>query len=69
MDTTHLEALQLRLSNERARLRSAKSKNEIAIRKVFVAQCEKEITGEFKRLGIEDCAEMSDDELMEELMG
>lgn len=64
----HLDTLQLRLSNERARLNSAKSRQEKEIRKVFVNQCEKEIAKELKSLGIEDYATMSDDELMKELM-
>lgn len=66
----HLSALQLRLSNERARLAAATRPGEIELRKVWVAQIEKEIE--------QECAyfmpearniEMSDDELLEQLRG
>lgn len=62
-DLTHLNALQLRLSHERARPQSA-------IRAVWIAQIEKEIAGEMKFLGIAQAPalEISDDELMAELM-
>lgn len=59
----HLDALQLRLSNERCRLAAATSPKEIAQRKVWVAQIEKEIAGEIEFLG----QEMSDAELLAEL--
>lgn len=41
--TSHLNALQARLSNERSRLASATTDAERAMRTVWVAQCEKEI--------------------------
>ena len=41
-----MHALQLRLSNERARLAAATRPGEIAMRKVWVAQIEKEIEQE-----------------------
>jgi hypothetical protein len=70
-DTTHLDALQVRLSNERNRLAAAKTDGERELRRVYVAQCEKEIAGEKAFLGIVDApaAAMSDDELLAELLG
>ena len=64
----HLSALQLRLSNERARLAAATSPGEIAMRKVWVAQIEKEIAQE--RVHVIPEArniDMTDDELLEQL--
>lgn len=72
----HLNALELRLSHERGYLAQAKRPQEIEIRKVWIAQIEKEIAGEKKFLaehyGIEfpatlDEILMSDDELLAEL--
>ena len=64
----HLSALQLRLSNERARLAAATRPGEIDLRRVWVAQIEKEI--EQERVYVMPEArniEMSDDELLEQL--
>lgn len=58
-DTSHLDALQLRLSHERDRLARAKTEQEREMRRVWVAQIEKEI-------GLE--RDMTDDELLAELM-
>lgn len=72
--TSHLEALQFRLSNEKSRLNNAKNKNEKTFRETLVAQIEKEIQGEIKFLeskGIKvdmSVEQMSDDELMAELL-
>lgn len=72
--TSHLEALQFRLSNEKSRLNNAKNKNEKTFRETLVAQIEKEIQGELKFLeskGIKidtSVEHMSDDELMAELL-
>lgn len=63
MDTTHLIALQIRLSHERARFAADGSQ----IRKVWIAQIEKEIVREEAHLGMESLPEMSDDELLKEL--
>ena len=67
MDTTHLIALQTRLSHERARFAADGS----AIRKVWISQIEKEITNEYAFLGIAQPTqaemEMSDDDLLREL--
>ncbi len=63
----HLDALNVRLSNERARLASAKTPKEVEARKVTVAQVEKEIEGELKFLGltVETASDLSDDELLD----
>lgn len=50
----HLDALNLRLSNERVRLANAKSEGERELRKVWIAQLEKEVAGEIQFLGTED---------------
>lgn len=64
-DTSHLNALELRLSNERIRLANAKGETERQLRTVWIAQIEKEISAEQEFLtGIEGEAEMSDDELL-----
>lgn len=71
-DLSHLTALRTRLSNERNYLALATSAKEIAIRTVWVAQCEKEIAGELAFLGLEAdpidaINDMSIDELFAEL--
>lgn len=53
-DTTHLHALELRLSHERERLRCARSGPERDLRAVWVAQIEREIADERRFLGIAD---------------
>lgn len=65
---THLEALQLRLSSENARLFAAKGAREINFRAQVVAGIEKEIKAEYKFLA-SDCVEctLTDDELLTEL--
>jgi hypothetical protein len=64
--TTHLDALELGLSNERIRLANAKTKSEESIRTVWVKQYEKEIEDEKKFLGIvePDLSDMSDNDLL-----
>lgn len=64
--TEHINALYLRLSNERLRVASAKSVQEIQLRKVWVSQIEKEIAGELKFSGSDE-ARITDDELLAEL--
>lgn len=74
MNTSHLDAILFRLSNERARLSQATSLKEIEMRKVWVAGIEQELANEYKFLGIkpqtlaEVLSEISDDELLLELM-
>lgn len=66
---THLNALKINLSNERARMETAKSSKERELRAVWVKQLEKEIENEMKFLGvIETEIEISDDDLFNELM-
>ena len=62
---SHLNALQLSLSNERMRLAAARTEGEKALRSVWVTQMEKEIKGEeeFLSAGL-DCS-LNDDELLE----
>ncbi len=60
----HLDALELRLSQERERLARAKTDSERAARKVWIAQIEKEITGEKQFLNDGD---ISLDDLRDEL--
>lgn len=64
-DLTHLDALTSRLAREKARLASAKTESERALRTVWVSQCEKEIAAEYKFLGIEPVVsnELSNDDL------
>lgn len=70
-DTTHLDALELRLSNERQRLAKTRSKSERALREVWCIGIEVEIRNERKFLGLPDnLAEieaLSDDDLLAEL--
>jgi hypothetical protein len=70
VDTSHLVALQTRLSHERARLNNAKTPREIASRTVTVQGIEREIAGEYKFLGMtppDELPAMSDDDLLAEL--
>lgn len=60
----HLNALNLRLSNERIYLQNAKNNKEKELRKVWIAQIEKEIASEQK---FNKDAEISDDDLLSEL--
>jgi hypothetical protein len=67
-DLSHLNALTIRLNNERARLAKARhhgNANEVTLRTAWIAQVEKEITAEEKLLGI-DASDItiSDDELL-----
>lgn len=63
---THLNALELRLSNERGYLAKSKTKGERELRRVWIAQIEKEIAGERAFVVKQD--NMSDDELLAELL-
>jgi len=69
-DTSHLNALRVRLSHEQDRLNRAKTGREKEFHSVRVKQCQKEIAGELKFLGLEETVlpEMTDDELLAELM-
>lgn len=60
----HLNALELRLSNERARYAA----QPLEIRKVWIAQIEREIAMEKHLLGITESAEeISDEDLLKAL--
>lgn len=69
MNTAHLSALNVRLSNEKVRLANAKTARERDLRAVWVAQIEKEIAHERAlQVFVEDPAlQMTDDELLEAL--
>jgi len=69
-DTSHLVALQTRLSHERARLANAKTAKERELRAVWVAQAEKELAGELRFLGMSDAApvDIDDDDLLAALL-
>ena len=68
-DQSHLDALNLRLSNERLRLKEAATKAEREIRTVWIAQLEKEIDGELAFLGMSAPTplDIDDDALFAEL--
>src|SRR5271170_2355104 len=51
MNTSHLNALELRLSHEKSRLASEKSENGRALRAVWVSKIENEIKHELAFLG------------------
>lgn len=62
-DRSHLGAIEVRLSHERARLAAAPSD----LRRVWVAQIERELAAERARLGLDEpeaLDEMTDDELL-----
>jgi predicted deacylase len=78
-DTSHLTALMSRLRRERLRLAEAKTNDQRALRAVWVSQIEKEIAGEIEFLAergvivseavaADEAGEMTDDELLAELM-
>ncbi len=62
----HIDALNLHLSNERMRLANAKTDAERELRRVWVAQLEKEIAGE-QKFSNQQCDNLSDDELLNSL--
>jgi hypothetical protein len=66
---THLEALSIRRFNEAARLMQAKDPREIALRKVWLAQIDKEIAQEIALNGRPEtpCHDLTDEELFAEL--
>lgn len=64
--SSHLDALQLRLSHERGYLTAARSQRERELRMVWIAQIEKEIARE--KAHDEPC-DLSDDDLLAALRG
>ena len=67
-DYTHIEALYTRLRNEKARLSVAKTEQEIALRTVWIEQIKNELRAEGDPLGLCEDIDMSDDELLRELL-
>ena len=68
MNRSHLNALELGLSNERARLANSKTVAERELRAVWGSQLEKEVAAEREFLGLTvEPTEMSDDELLAQL--
>lgn len=71
MDTSHLTALHNQLVRAKDRLAKEKAEAGRQLRRVWIAQIEKEIENEYKFLGVQSSSalpEMSDDDLMNELM-
>lgn len=64
MTNSHLDALNLRLSNERVRLANAKTDSERTLRTVWIKQIEKEIRNEE---GFVTTQDISDEQLLREL--
>lgn len=70
-DRTHLDALELRLSHEIARINLARSESERELRRVWLAGIDKEIADELRFLDLEDALfepEMTDDEILAALL-
>ena len=75
MDRSHLDALELRLSHERARLdrfapvNRAGGSEQRRLRLVWIAQIEREIAAEraFLGLGADEAPDLSDAELLAEM--
>jgi hypothetical protein len=63
---THLDSLNLRLSNERMRLSKATNCQEISLRTVWIAQLQKEVDSELALILINEVS-LTDDELLAEL--
>lgn len=65
MTNDHLSALELRLSHERVYLRNAKTEHERELRRIWIAQLEREILSEHKFCETRAIdPEMSDAELL-----
>lgn len=70
VDTSHLVALHESLGRERIRLAQSKTPQEREMRRVWLAQKQKEVDAELKHLGLstaEEFDEISDEELLREL--
>lgn len=68
IDYSHLDAIQERIHRETMRFMSAHTESERQFRFSQVQQARREEAAEYKFLGIEPC-NLSDDELLAELMG
>lgn len=67
-DRSHLIALISRLGNEKSYFRAAKTEGEKSLRQVWISQIEAEIAAEEKFLNMAAQPDISDDELLAELM-
>lgn len=67
-DHTHILALYERLRNEKARLASAKSEKEAALRTVWVEQIKSELRAEGDPLGLCEDVDYDDDQLILDLL-
>lgn len=67
-DRSHLIALISRLGNEKAYLRAAKTDGEKSLRQVWISQIEAEIAAEEKFLNMASQPDISDDDLLAELL-
>ena len=68
-DFSHLDALHARLYRARRRLAAAKTQHAQDFFTRQIVADEKEIAGEFKRLGIPPAPELTVDEIASELQG
>lgn len=68
-DHTHIIALYDRLRNEKARVVQASTDQEIALRTIWVEQIKNELRAEGDPLGLCEDIDLSDDELLAELLG
>lgn len=67
-DTSHLVALHESLDREKVRLAAARTEKEFAFRTHCIAMKNKEIAAEFEHLGMNETIDISDDDLLAELM-
>lgn len=65
---THLDALELRASNERGYIKAAKTAKEKQLREVWLGQINREISIEKEKFSGNEILEISDDELLAELL-
>lgn len=70
IDTSHLDAIRIRLSHERSRLAEAMLDSERKLRSSLVAGIERELAGELKFLGLPpdpQTSDIDDDALLDAL--
>lgn len=70
IDTSHLDAIRIRLSHERSRLATARSDSERKLRASWVAGIERELKSELEFLGLpsdSQTSDIDDDALLAEL--
>lgn len=70
IDTSHLDAIRIRLSHERSRLASSRLDSERKVRAPLVAGIERELVGELAFLGLPpdpQTSDIDDDALLGEL--